>query len=113
MAVFGLTKYWPNALDEGKMDIQAVAAQMGVDTASLSSLVSFLQSNLEKNPELRELAAKHPEQFMEQGVRAWHEASTKFLSELAHGQSERAKQLRAELAEQVWTQLRAEKGLPS
>lgn len=83
-----------------------------LDPVALNSLVSYLQSNLNRSEMLRDLAKQDPEAFLTQGVKAWHAASTKFLSELAHGTSEAAEAMRHELAVQTWTTIRTRAGLP-
>ncbi len=88
------------------------AAAHGLDAGVLNSLLEYLRGNLERSAELRQLAERNPREFMEQGVRAWRDAGQKFLSELAFGTSKAAVEMRRQLAEQVWTQIRTEAGLP-
>lgn len=92
--------------------IQIAAAEMGVNPDSLSSLVDFLIRNLESSPALQALRLRNPDEFLTEGVKAWHRMHTEFLTELAAGTSERAKQMRQQMAGQVWTQIRESAGLP-
>lgn len=96
-----------------KDSLEDIATQFGVDKGALASLLGFLRSNIERNADLRTLAKSNPEAFMAQGVKAWHEASQKFLSELAVGTSEVTIEMRRELASQVWTEIRTKAGLPT
>lgn len=92
--------------------IQIAAAEMGVNPDSLSSLVDFLIRNLESSPALQALCLRNRDEFLTEGVKAWHRMHTEFLTELAAGTSERAKQMRQQMAGQVWTQIRESAGLP-
>ena len=93
-------------------EIELTAAELGVNPESLSSLLGFLLSNLEANPTLQAWCLKRPDEFLTEGVKAWHRMHTEFLTELAAGTSERAKQMREQLAGQVWSQIRERAGLP-
>ncbi len=92
--------------------IEIAASELGVNPDSLKSLMGFLVRNLESNPTLQAWRLKRPDEFLTEGVKAWHRMHTEFLTELAAGTSERAKQMRAQMAGQVWTQIRESAGLP-
>lgn len=95
--------------------IQEMAKQFGVDAGALKSLVGFLQDNLRK-PDVAEIFAsatpEHRDLIIRQGVQAWRDRSELIFTELLENRTEWAQTARQQIASDVWTQVRTQKGLP-
>lgn len=88
------------------------AAALGVDENNLSGLLEFLKRNILNNPEALAMFQKNPGEVIRQGVEAWMKMGTEFYNELLENKTERAKEYRAMIAEQTWTEARRKQGLP-
>ena len=95
------------------VDMQAMADKFGVDRGALVCLLAYLKEHMSKPGAAQAFAAATPEQqdrILKEGVKAWHEQSTATLAELADGKTEWAQVARQKIAEDVWTQVRAQGG---
>lgn len=86
------------------MNIELIAEQYGLDKDALTGQVEFLARKAKENPEL---FLADPKLFIETGVRRYNEMMREFLSELAFGKTERAKNMRAKLAADVYFEIRS------
>ena len=85
------------------MPVDQIAEQFGLDKDALKGQIDFLARKAQENPEL---FIANPELFIETGVRTYQRMMREFLSELAFGESTRAKNMRAKLAADVYFELR-------
>lgn len=67
--------------------------------------------NLKSSPELQAWCLRKPDEFLSEGVKAWHRMHTEFLTELLEGVTARAKEMLEQMAAQVWLQIREQAGL--
>lgn len=96
------------------MTPEQFATAHGVDLGALKSLLAYIQIMLERaTPEQRRLCEEHPEEFLTTAVQRWHAAGIAFFSMLMHEHTEEAIAARRALAEDVWTTIRTQKGLPT
>lgn len=106
----------PDAMT-GQQSIAALAAEHNVDPGALRSLIEFLRTNIETNADLRAIMLSGDDQAIDTmisaGVRVWRDHSTRILYELAHGSSDWTREARKQIGEEVWTEIRARKGLPA
>lgn len=99
------------------MSARTLAAEHNVDPGALRSLIEFLRTNIETNADLRAIMLSGDDQAIDTlisaGVRVWRDHSTRILSELAIGTSDRALEARKQIGEEVWAEIRARKGIPA
>lgn len=60
------------------MNLKETAKTMNVDEMALTSLVTFLSSNIMKHDQLRAAFLLNPDLIIEIGTRKWFEASVKY-----------------------------------
>jgi DNA polymerase II large subunit len=92
-------------------DLNTMAAQFNVDPGALKCLIQFLGDNLAK-PEAAEKFAQatdaQRDEIIKQGVKAWHNHSTRMLADLLENRTEWAQATRKQIASDVWHQARAQ-----
>lgn len=81
-----------------QQQIDALAAQTGVDALSARSFILFMLSAIESNPQLMDIMLSGDEKqidaLMKTGVTKWYEQSQKLGQELLEGKTARAKAMR-------------------
>lgn len=89
-------------------EIEQMARQFDVNPGALACLAQFLADNIAKDPGAFVNANEEQRsQILLAGVKAWHRRSMAMLNELREGSSEWAQAARAQIAGQVYDQIRA------
>jgi len=91
------------------MTLAQFAKENNMDASALNSLASFLISNINRNPELKKLMAENPALVIQEGVKAWYESSSRFFNELLEGKTERAIEMKQQIARDVWEEAQRRK----
>lgn len=89
------------------------AAANDLPLSAVRSLIRYLELTIEgATPEQVDLIRSNPDAFITEGIKRWHAHGAAFFQMLLEGTSEEAKAIRQALAEEVWTTVRQQKGLP-
>ena len=94
------------------MNIEQIAAEMGVDKNAMQDLLNYLMKNIKRTPENMEAFLANPAEIIKQGIEAWMKSSQDFFNELLENKTERAQKYRADIAHSVWVEGRKKQGLP-
>lgn len=92
---------------------EQLAQTHGLPLDALNSLITYMRGVIQRaTKEQLELVLLNPDAFITEGVKQWHKQGTQFLNMLAHGTSEEARAMRTKMANEVWTTIRTQQGLP-